>query len=233
MRIDYLLYQASHLSLRAVERLPVLTAPIPDEKHPSDHLPVAARFVIKSAWERIRDDARQWLTAVTGTTSARPLSSAALRQVSPTHQHTPTLALFTNLLRHPMPSRRPSGGVSTVVRLSIRQAFSYFDKDGSGRIHLVELEAALVRLQLVGLHDVDAAHVRDAVQQCTDGGNVAGGGDLSNEDASEWQMDFKQFSNLYERSVQRFESGSARQLELAFTAFDLDGDGVVTVEELH
>ena len=53
LRIDYLLYQSSAISLAGVGRLPRLISYIPDEDHPSDHLPVSARLVLRSHWEQV------------------------------------------------------------------------------------------------------------------------------------------------------------------------------------
>ena len=78
MRIDYLLYQSSCLSITGVGDAKVAT-PIPDEAHPSDHLPVSARFMIKPHWARVQEDARSWLACVSDTTVSRPLSGDALR----------------------------------------------------------------------------------------------------------------------------------------------------------
>ena len=55
LRIDYILYQSSAIVMTGVGRLPRLNqgSPIPDENHPSDHLPVSARFVLKSHWAQV------------------------------------------------------------------------------------------------------------------------------------------------------------------------------------
>ena len=102
LRIDYVLYQSASLSLTGVGHVPKLTMPIPDARHPSDHLPVSARLLIKPHWAQVEEDARQWLAAVSGTTSVRPLSGDALRL-----------------------------------------AFTYFDKDATGQVSLVQLEAGM------------------------------------------------------------------------------------------
>ena len=78
-RIDYVLYQSASMSLTGIGRVPRLTSPIPDETHASDHLPISARFVLRSKWAQVEEDARQWLACISGTTAARPLSPDALR----------------------------------------------------------------------------------------------------------------------------------------------------------
>lgn len=52
-RIDYLLYQSSLLRLLEVDELPPLARPIPDEAHPSDHLPIGARFHLLEPFESV------------------------------------------------------------------------------------------------------------------------------------------------------------------------------------
>ena len=184
LRIDYVLYQSSKLSLTGVARMPRLTAPIPDESNPSDHLPVRARLVLKTSWQQVEADARQWLGCLHGHTTIRPLSGDALRA-----------------------------------------AFSYFDKDGSGEVSLIQLEAGLQTLDVPGL---DSAQVRDACAALDEGPTVAeaGGGG--------WTMSLERFVDVYAKGMLRYYSGSAmaRQLSLAFDAFDLSGEGRVPHEDL-
>ena len=42
LRIDALFFQQNEVRLLDVSMLPELTSPIPDETHPSDHLPIKA-----------------------------------------------------------------------------------------------------------------------------------------------------------------------------------------------
>ena len=82
LRIDYLLYQAAAITLTGVGRLPAISSFIPDAEHPSDHLPVSARLVLRSHWAQVEENARQWLACVSGTTTVRPLSPHALHGVA-------------------------------------------------------------------------------------------------------------------------------------------------------
>lgn len=233
LRIDYVMYQSTAMQLRGVSNLPELSSPIPDATHPSDHLPVSARLLIRPSWAQVEDDARQWLACVAGTRSVRPISP-------------------TNL----------------------RHAFTYFDKDGSGLVSLVQLEAAL---QTLGFPGLDSTQVRQALIDvgCTtsagerasaalrtagarrdddkDGtpadafpsGVGAGRGGqpshpdhqwLSTRDAEErtqWAMDLDQFIQVYTHSVQRSSSANARQLDMAFAAFDTHGEGVLGCAEFR
>ena len=79
MRIDYILYQSDRIALTGVSSTSHLISAIPDATHPSDHLPVSARLLLKSKWAQTEDNARQWLACISGTTSCRPLSGDALR----------------------------------------------------------------------------------------------------------------------------------------------------------
>ena len=83
---------------------------MPNERQPSDHAPVSARFAFRSPHSQLEADARQWLHAMHGETIVRPLSRAELRR-----------------------------------------AFSFFDKDGSGVISEIELEAGIELLQYPNL----------------------------------------------------------------------------------
>lgn len=197
LRIDYLLYQSSALTLTGVGHVPRLSpdAPIPDEAHPSDHLPVSARLVLKSHWAQVEDDARQWLACISGTTTVRPLSGDRLRL-----------------------------------------AFTYFDKDASGDVTAVQLEAGM---QTLGFPGLDSNFVRQALREAgclTDADAPLSRGDAVRSrqlGEDDWAMDLGQFVAVYTYGVQRSSSAMARQLEKAFSTFDLAGSGVLTPWELR
>lgn len=82
MRIDYMLYQTAKLQLLQVGDMPRLAeteAPIPDSVHPSDHLPVLARFEMLPRTTQQESAARQWLNAIQSHSTQRPLSDTELR----------------------------------------------------------------------------------------------------------------------------------------------------------
>ena len=223
MRIDYLLYQSAAVSLTGVGQLPRLHAPIPDEVHPSDHLPVSARLVLRSKWAQVEEDARQWLACVSGTTTVRPLSPNALRL-----------------------------------------AFDYFDKDASGYISHVELEAGMQTLGFPGLDTssvrkaliasgctpcYEAAdgsvsglrhgkgHMQDVVEGkgslLTSSGSSSSSSSGVSEQELSWAMDLDSFVHVYTDAVRQGSSAMARQLEKAFQAFDPSGKGVLAQDELR
>lgn len=130
-------------------------------------------------------------------------------------------------------------GTASVRPLSgdaLRAAFSYFDKDGSGEVSPVQLEAGL---QALGYPGLDASHVRDALRRagCSELGHVkpvldhAGGVTWDGRDG--WNMNLDQFVHVYAELLQRSDSSTKRQLEKAFHAFDLEGDGVIHRRELR
>ena len=63
-----------------VSMLPELRSPIPDETHPSDHLPIKATLRMRGAMERMEAAARAWTIAVLeGTVDGVPLTRDQLR----------------------------------------------------------------------------------------------------------------------------------------------------------
>uniref|UniRef100_A0A061R4Z5 Endonuclease/exonuclease/phosphatase domain-containing protein n=1 Tax=Tetraselmis sp. GSL018 TaxID=582737 RepID=A0A061R4Z5_9CHLO len=51
VRIDAIMYKPQQLRVVDVMPQPIVMGPIPDERHPSDHLPIAATFCVRSSWE--------------------------------------------------------------------------------------------------------------------------------------------------------------------------------------
>ena len=261
LRIDYILFQSAAIALTGIGRMPRLSAPIPDADHASDHLPVSARLVLRTHWEQVEGDARQWLACISGTTTVRPLSGDALRL-----------------------------------------AFDFFDKDGSGLVSQVELEAGMTTLGYPGL-DTSAIHAALIRAQCHprtesdelydvptvrapaagsgfgsggsgfgSGGSSGGSGSSGSSDSRRggdssdcgigsapasidgapaevtatwevsfwaeaeersWAIDHEAFVQVYTDSVQRRSSTMARQLEKAFRAFDVWDTGVLSQNELR
>ena len=82
MRIDYLLH-SSQVAIDDTARMPLLTTPIPDEAHPSDHLPLVIRVRLKSKLSQLHEVANAWAQVVladgdASKCSAAPLSSEEL-----------------------------------------------------------------------------------------------------------------------------------------------------------
>lgn len=122
LRIDYVLYQSESLSLTGISNLPRLRSPIPNAVHPSDHLPVSARLVIRPHWARIEDDARQWLACVSGNTAVRPLSGDALRTAFTFFDKAGTGLVSPLQLEAGLQSLGFPGLDSSTVRAALRQA---------------------------------------------------------------------------------------------------------------
>jgi hypothetical protein len=122
LRIDYVLYQSESLSLTGISNLPRLRSPIPNAAHPSDHLPVSARLVIRPHYARLEDDARQWLACVSGNTAVRPLSGDALRTAFTFFDKAGTGLVSPLQLEAGLQSLGFPGLDSSTVRAALRQA---------------------------------------------------------------------------------------------------------------
>jgi len=124
---------------------------------------------------------------------------------------------------------------------ALRTAFTYFDKDGSGLISLVQLEAGL---QSLGFPGLDSSKVREALRAAgceTSAGesrslhpHLAWISRRATDDRS-WAMDLDQFVHVYTHFAQQATaaSSSARQLDLAFKALNPNHSGVVSRHELQ
>ena len=64
MRIDAVFYPNSSLVLVDAPMLPLLSSPIPDFTHPSDHLPMRATFRMRTDYDRGLAVSRAWYTSV-------------------------------------------------------------------------------------------------------------------------------------------------------------------------
>ena len=78
VRIDALLYQSQRLVLTDSRKAPALPTPIPDQIHPSDHIPIMATFEVRSALSHHQECARAWFNTIAGRTGHVPLTHEGL-----------------------------------------------------------------------------------------------------------------------------------------------------------
>jgi len=78
VRIDALLYQSQRLVLIDSVKAPSLSTPIPDTRHPSDHIPIMATFEVRSLLAQHQDCARAWYNTVAGRSGHVPLTRDGL-----------------------------------------------------------------------------------------------------------------------------------------------------------
>ena len=254
MRIDYLLYQSAAVSLTGVGQLPRLTAPIPDDTHPSDHLPVRAPHAPARTYTRTPSSAP---VSFAGPDLLPPPYDACLPACRPachaTAQVSARLVLRSKWAQVEDNARQwlaCVSGTTTVRPLSptaLRLAFDYFDKDGSGLISHVELEAGMQTLGYPGLDTsaIRAALVESGCKPCQEGIHTPGSvGSTSESDAATawaassppadgayarelgWAMDLDSFIQVYTDAVRSGSSAMGRQLEKAFDAFDPSVRGI-------
>lgn len=78
VRIDAVMFQPSHLKILGVH-VPELKHKIPDETHPSDHVPVRVQFEMKADHAKMQACARNWLECVAGQSHLLPLTDKELK----------------------------------------------------------------------------------------------------------------------------------------------------------
>jgi Ca2+-binding EF-hand superfamily protein/exonuclease III len=72
VRIDAVMYQPTHLKVLEVY-VPEVKEKIPNDMHPSDHVPVYVSFQVKADHKRRRESAHAWLAAITHSNQKIPV----------------------------------------------------------------------------------------------------------------------------------------------------------------
>eukprot|EP00933_Yihiella_yeosuensis_P016818 TRINITY_DN14227_c0_g1_i1.p1 TRINITY_DN14227_c0_g1~~TRINITY_DN14227_c0_g1_i1.p1 ORF type:complete len:670 (-),score=113.93 TRINITY_DN14227_c0_g1_i1:205-2148(-) len=89
MRIDAIMYQSQRLELTDVLDMPELAVdnPIPSVEHPSDHVPMSAKFKMRNKLHTTRQNAKDWFLCVSGEVAAHPLTMKQLRAAWRLYEH--------------------------------------------------------------------------------------------------------------------------------------------------
>mmetsp|Transcript_79872 Transcript_79872/g.185457 ORF Transcript_79872/g.185457 Transcript_79872/m.185457 type:complete len:681 (-) Transcript_79872:192-2234(-) len=77
-RIDVVVYDPQHLKVLEVTA-PDVGKRIPDEEHPSDHIPVRVKFQVKAGHKRHKECANSWLQCVTGSERINPMTDVEIQ----------------------------------------------------------------------------------------------------------------------------------------------------------
>ena len=100
-----------------------------------------------------------------------------------------------------------------------KEAFSLFDKDGSGSISAVELGTVMRSL---GQNPTEA-ELQDMINEVDTGGDGAGAGD--------GEIDFNEFLVMMAKKMK--DTDSEEEIKEAFKVFDKDGNGFISAAELR
>eukprot|EP00746_Dinoflagellata_sp_MGD_P086517 gnl/MRDRNA2_/MRDRNA2_34249_c0_seq1.p1 gnl/MRDRNA2_/MRDRNA2_34249_c0~~gnl/MRDRNA2_/MRDRNA2_34249_c0_seq1.p1 ORF type:complete len:804 (-),score=155.91 gnl/MRDRNA2_/MRDRNA2_34249_c0_seq1:85-2496(-) len=80
-RIDTVMFESCHLSILEIQAPDIGPhESLPNEKHPSDHVPVRVKFQVKSDHRRHIECARSWLECVVGHQRTHPMSDRQLHR---------------------------------------------------------------------------------------------------------------------------------------------------------
>lgn len=141
MCIDYLLLQASHLKVEETfEVEPAVSPdhPIPNDQHPSDHLPIAFRIAFRDYANAIQEFAMSWWDTIA-------------IQIEETNER-------NGKSNESQPISRE------LLRIDeIRMAFGFFDTDSDGLCGLNEFRTGLEQL-----HDKDGVHGEEQIEKTLD-----------------------------------------------------------------
>jgi len=163
--------------------LPELEDAIPNERHPSDHLPLLCRFRFQSELDRDMALARTWFQVMQ----------------YPTCCTAPPLTMEEQ-----------------------KSAWVIFDWNSEGTLTFTKLRRAAQFLALQMDHETTPeifARLREAEVPCS---SPASG-----------VVDFARFSAAYETAIHSHRNEQLPDLVEAFHAFDVNGDGKITSEELY
>eukprot|EP00977_Amphora_coffeiformis_P022071 scaffold10368_cov180-Amphora_coffeaeformis.AAC.4 len=125
MCIDYLVLQSSHLAAQeALEPAALVSRedPIPNQRHPSDHLPIAFRIAFLDYDDTVRELAESWWNVIIARATQKESSEL-------------------------LDNSNASSSRQKPLRLDeLRMAFGHFDKDGDGLCAVDELHTGLAHL---------------------------------------------------------------------------------------
>ena len=213
VRIDAIFYSGSQMRLVDAPMLPALRAPIPDARHPSDHLPVVARLRLTGDLDRAMLVARAWFNAVGGLSlgfceEMPPLTRDEL-DVAWTYFDWSCEGTLT------LPKLRRVASLAG-IQVSLDRIERIFENVLAGG------ESSLARFSSSDRSSDVSGRSRMRID--------TGGLSLSNRvtrSASE-----EQFIQVYERSLAEERQLCMPHLLAAWKTFEHDDDGVVTVGEI-
>jgi len=129
VRIDAIMYQSSRLELADVGETPPLNTsdPIPNNLHPSDHVPIFAKFLVRSRLQMAYAALREWYCQVVGEGSSLILDALELNQAFKLLDHDGTGSITEMKLMH---SLSFVFGTGTVNKEKITKVVSKFSSEG-------------------------------------------------------------------------------------------------------
>ena len=142
VRIDTIAYQDSRLALVDVNVVPNLAGPIPDAEHPSDHLPIRAKFQVRTQLSCLEAFARNWLNTICAALSATDES----------------LGVWSD----------GYGELQPLSKETLRSAFMFFDSRGDGTISPLKFVRTMRRLGVTSRDEV--RFTKSVLNMCSGGG---------------------------------------------------------------
>ena len=226
MCIDYLFLQQSSLLVLDHAELPSLSRgqPIPNELHPSDHLPIAYTLAFRRSASQTAGFARTWAGVI--------LTAAAAR----TTLRRPTAAAEPETVSDPSFAR-------PLTRDELDKAHSFFDVNGDGNFGMIDLKEGLASLELshqlrplvAALNRVTAARQTSAL---VEDGTWRRRDQQQSAPELGASISFEAFCDAYLASFRSLKSQFTEEIAQAFNFFTADscGEGEranVTCDQLY
>jgi Ca2+-binding EF-hand superfamily protein len=114
MRLDAILHQGKYMDLVEACEVPVLSTsdPIPNDKHPSDHVPIKAIFRLRSKLEITQHSGREWYLRLAGRGSFHALTLQELRDAFTLYDHSGSGCITARRVREAIASVMGTGVAS-------------------------------------------------------------------------------------------------------------------------
>jgi len=156
MRLDAILHQGKYMDLVEACDVPVLSTedPIPNKKHPSDHVPIKATFRLRSKLEITQQSAWEWYLRLAGRGSFHALTAQELRDAFTLYDHSGSGCIT---------ARRVKEAISSVVGTGvadpeeIERVISKLPPSGMDLPTFIDaFKKATLQMGVPGMEDIEA-----------------------------------------------------------------------------